>query len=268
MTLLSRVGLSIILGVWLFLSDAIALPPMNLPYGATPISHRIYDLHMLTFYLCVGIGVIVFGALMYSLIKFRKSRGVIAENTHEHLGIEIVWTVIPFLILVIMAIPATRLLMDIHDTSRPALDIKITGYQWKWKYEYLDQGISYFSNLSTPSDEIYRHAAKNPWYLLEVDHPLVVPIHQKVRILVTSNDVIHSWWVPDLGVKQDAVPGYINDNWFTITKPGIYRGQCAELCGVNHSFMPIVVKAVSPIEFAQWVKQQTAHSTLKEHRHD
>ncbi len=228
----------------------------NLPYGVTPISHEVYNLHMTIFYICVGIGVVVFGVLLYSLLKYRKSKGAVAAHFHEHTGIEILWTVIPFVILVVMAVPATKVLMDIHDTGRPDLDIKVTGYQWKWKYDYLDQGISFFSSLSTPADQIYGNSAKDPWFLLEVDHPLVVPVHEKIRILVTSNDVIHSWWVPDLGMKQDAIPGYINANWFSIDKPGTYRGQCAELCGVNHGFMPIVVKAVSKEEFSQWVKHE------------
>lgn len=257
MSLLSRI-ISFILALVLIIlyTPAYAIPPMNLPYGVTPISHRIYDLHMITFYICVGIGVIVFGALIYSLIKFRKSKGAVSKDIHEHLGIEILWTVIPFVILVIMAVPATKLLIAIHNTDKPALDIKITGYQWKWKYDYLDQGITFYSNLSTSSDAIAGNAKRDKWFLLEVDHPVVVPIHKKVRILVTSNDVIHSWWVPDLGVKQDAVPGYINENWFTVDTPGIYRGQCAELCGVNHGFMPIVVKAVSQKAFAKWVNNQ------------
>ncbi len=230
---------------------------MNLPVGVTPVSREIYDLHMLAFYICCAIGFVVFGALIYLLIKFRRSKGSQPDTTiHEHLGIEILWTVIPFLILVGLAIPATKVLMRIHDTHQPDLDIKITGYQWRWKYEYLNQGISFFSNLSTPQDQIDGQAPKTSEFLLEVDHPVVVPIHKKIRFLVTANDVIHSWWVPDLGVKQDAVPGYINENWAIIEKPGVYRGQCAELCGAYHGFMPIVVKAVSQQAFDQWVKSQ------------
>lgn len=264
MSLLSRL-FCIITIIFLFLSPALGftIPAMNMPYGVTPISHEVYRLHMITFYICAGIGVAVFGVLFYSLFKYRRSKGAVAAKFHEHAGIEILWTIIPFVILVGMAIPATKALMDIHNTAKPNLDIKVIGYQWKWKYEYLDQGISFFSNLSTPSNQIYGNAKKNPWFLLEVDHPLVVPINEKIRILVTSNDVIHSWWVPDLGIKQDAIPGYINENWFTIEKPGVYRGQCAELCGAFHGFMPIVVKAVTQQQFAAWVKQQQtsgAHS--------
>lgn len=257
MLLLSRFSsLVVALMLLTFSASVFAIPPMNLPYGVTPISHQIYDLHMIAFYICIGIGVIVFGALIYSLLKFRKSKGAVAKDIHEHLGLEILWTIIPFVILIIMAIPATKLLIEIHNTDKPALDIKVTGYQWKWKYDYLDEGISFYSNMSTPRDEIYGQTKKNKWFLLEVDHPVVVPIHKKVRLLVTSNDVIHSWWVPALGLKQDAVPGYINENWFTVDTPGTYRGQCAELCGVNHGFMPIVVKAVSEKEFAKWVSDQ------------
>ncbi|MDX1901019.1 MAG: cytochrome c oxidase subunit II [Gammaproteobacteria bacterium] len=225
----------------------------NMPYGVSTLSHEIYDLHMAGFYVCCGIGVLVFGVLIYSLIKFRKSKGAQAVHFHEHLGIEILWTTIPFLILVALAIPATIVLLHIHNTDKSELTIKITGYQWKWKYEYLDQGIGFFSNLATPLDQINNQAPKDAWFLLEVDHPLVVPVHTKIKLLVTADDVIHSWWVPALGVKQDAIPGYINENWTYIDTPGIYRGQCGELCGVNHAFMPIVVQAVSKEDFAQWV---------------
>lgn len=232
---------------------AFASPGLNMPYGVTPVSHEIYKLHMTAFWICCGIGVVVFSVLFYSLIKFRKSKGAKAENFHEHLGIEILWTAIPFLILVALAIPATIVLSNIHNTDESALTVKITGYQWKWKYEYLDQGISFFSNLSTPIDQINNKAPKDKWFLLEVDQPLVLPINTKVKLLVTADDVIHAWWVPELGLKQDGIPGYINENWVYITKPGIYRGQCGELCGVNHGFMPIVVEAMSQKDFNQWV---------------
>lgn len=226
---------------------------LNLPYGVSPISNRIYDLHMVAFYVCCGIGVVVFGVLIYSLIKFRKSKGAKAAHFHEHLGIEILWTTIPFVILVFLAIPATQILADIHNTDKSELTLKITGYQWKWKYEYLDQGISFFSNMSTTYDQINGTAPKSPWFLLEVDNPVVVPINTKVKLLVTADDVIHAWWVPELGVKQDAIPGFINENWIYVTKPGTYRGQCGELCGVNHGFMPIVVEAVTQEDFNKWV---------------
>lgn len=229
----------------------------NLPYGVTPISHDIYRMHMIMIYICCATGVIVFGALIYCLIKFRHSKGVIADQTFtQHVGIEIAWTVIPFLILVAMAVPATEVLSSMHNDTKPMVNIKVTGYQWKWRYEYLDQGIQFFSNLSTPQDQIDGTAPKDPHYLLEVDHPLVLPTNEKIRFLITSNDVIHSWWVPDLGVKQDAIPGYVNETWAIIEKPGTYRGQCGELCGAFHGFMPIVIKAVPPAEFQQWVAKQ------------
>ncbi len=241
----------------LLMTDANAASPylnnLNMPYGVSPLSHQIYWLHMAGFYVCCVIGVLVFGVLIYSLIKFRKSKGAQAVHFHEHLGIEIIWTVIPFLILVALAVPATIVLAHIHNTDNSGLTVKITGYQWKWKYEYLDQGVSFFSNLSTPQDQISGDAPKDANFLLEVDHPMVVPVDTKVRLLVTADDVIHAWWVPELGVKQDAIPGYINENWIYVTKPGTYRGQCGELCGVNHAFMPIVVKAVSKADFAKWV---------------
>ncbi len=226
----------------------------NMPYGVTPVSHEIWRLHMAGFYVCCAIGALVFSVLIYSLIKFRKSKGAKAVHFHEHLGVEILWTVIPFLILVALAVPATIVLAHIHNTEESGLTVRITGYQWKWKYEYLDQGIRFFSNLSTTPEQINNpHAKRDPWFLLEVDHPMVVPVNTKVKLLITADDVIHAWWVPELGVKQDAIPGYINENWIYVTKPGTYRGQCGELCGVNHGFMPIVVQAVSKEEFAQWV---------------
>jgi cytochrome c oxidase subunit 2 len=243
-----------------------ATPGINMPYGVTPTSREIYNLHMAAFYVCCGIGAIVFSVLIYSLINHRKSKGAKAVHFHEHLGLEIFWTAIPFLILIALAIPATIVLKHIHNTDESALTVKITGYQWKWKYEYLDQGISYFSNLSTTQDQIYNRAPKSEWFLLEVDNPLVVPVNTKVKILVTADDVVHAWWVPELGVKQDAIPGFINENWFYITKPGTYRGQCGELCGVNHGFMPVVVKAVSQADFDAWVKLQQPASVSKSKR--
>lgn len=232
---------------------------LNLTPGVTPISHDIYALHMTVFWICVGIGVVVFGTMIYILIHHRKSLGVKPAHFHEHLGLEIVWTIIPFFILVSLAIPGTWVLMDLRDTSKPDLTIKVTGYQWKWQYEYIDNGVKFFSNISTPLDERMGKKPKGAEYLREVDHPLYVPIHRKIRFLMTANDVIHSWWVPDLGVKQDAVPGYINENWTRINKPGIYRGQCAELCGMDHAFMPIVVVAVSEKEFDDWLVKQGGH---------
>jgi len=235
----------------------------NLTPGVTPISRDIYDLHMTIFWICVVIGAIVFSVLIYALIKHRKSAGHKADDFHSNTKLEILWSVIPFIILVVMAIPATIVMMRMHDGSKADINIKVVGYQWKWKYEYLDQGISYFSVLSTPKAQIQGKAPKGKWYLLEVDRPLVVPIHKKIRFLVTSNDVIHSWWVPALGVKRDAIPGFIHEAWARIDKPGTYRGQCAELCGIDHAFMPIVVVAKTQEDFDKWVAKETKTEAKK-----
>lgn len=231
---------------------------INMPRGVTPVSHDIFDLHMLIFWVCVGIGIIVFSVMIYSIIMHRKAKGHKAADFHENMRLEIAWAIIPFIILVAMAIPATRVLMSMDDSSDADVTIKVIGQQWKWKYEYLDQGISYYSNLATSYDQLQNKVKKDKHYLLEVDRPLVLPINKKIRFLVTSNDVIHSWWVPDLGIKRDAIPGFIHEAWARIEKPGIYRGQCAELCGVHHGFMPIVIKAVTDEEFKQWVTEQTS----------
>ena len=229
---------------------------LNMYKGVTPISHDMYDLHMIAMAICAIIGVIVFGVMIYSLIHHRKSKGHQAADFHDNKKLEIVWAVIPFLILIGLAIPATKILIRMENNEDSDVTIKVVGHQWKWQYQYLDQGINFFSNLSTPFAQIENKQKKNEWYLLEVDKPLVIPIHRKVRFLVTSNDVIHSWWVPELGVKRDAIPGFMHEAWARVEKPGIYRGQCAELCGVNHGFMPIVVKAVSDEEFDKWVAAQ------------
>lgn len=238
-------------------SNAYADYQFNMPRGVTPLSYRIYDLHMAAFWVCVAIGIVVFGAMIYSLIMHRKSRGYVAAKFHEHPGLEITWAIIPLLILIGLAVPATLTLMRTEDTSDAELNIKITGYQWKWKYEYLDQGISFFSNLSTPMKERQNLAAKNTHYLLEVDNPLVIPVDKKVRFLITANDVIHSWWVPALGIKQDAFPGFIHETWTLALTPGEYRGQCAELCGAGHGFMPIVVVVKTQEDFNNWLNLKT-----------
>lgn len=229
---------------------------MNMHQGVTPLSHDMYDLHMVAMAICAVIGIVVFGIMFYSIIHHRKSKGYTPATFHVNTRLEIVWTIIPFLILIGLAIPATKVLIHLEDTSESDVTIKVVGYQWKWQYQYLDQGISYFSNLATPYSQIQNKEPKGQWYLLEVDKPLVVPIHRKIRFLVTSNDVIHSWWVPALGVKRDAIPGYMHEAWARIEKPGVYRGQCAELCGINHGFMPIVVQAVSDEAFDAWVNAQ------------
>lgn len=229
---------------------------LNMPLGVSPLSENIYWLHMTGFLVCCVIAVIVFSLIIFCVMKYRKSKGAVSQDFHENALLEATWTAIPFLILIGLAIPATIILGRIHDTSESAITIKATGYQWKWKYEYLGTDISFFSFLSTPLEQIQNKAPKGEWYLLEVDNEIVVPINTKVKLLVTSDDVVHSWWVPELGVKQDAVPGFINENWFLIKKPGVYRGQCAEMCGVNHAFMPIVVRAVPQDEYVKWILQK------------
>ena len=230
---------------------------LNMYKGVTPLSHDMYNLHMIAMLICAIIGVGVFGVMIYSLIYHRKSKGFKAEHFEGNTRLELVWTAIPFFILVGLAIPATKVLMRMENNANSDVTIKVVGSQWKWQYQYLDQGITYFSNLATPYSQIANQEKKGEWYLVEVDKPLVVPINKKIRFLVTSNDVIHSWWVPELGVKRDAIPGFMHEAWARIEQPGTYRGQCAELCGINHGFMPIVVQAVSQNEFEQWVSQQT-----------
>lgn len=229
---------------------------LNMPTGVTPVSRQVYDLHMLIFWICVVIGIVVFGVMFYSMYYHRKSRGAVPAKFHESTRVEVAWTLVPFLILVGMAIPATKTLIYMEDTTETEMTVKITGYQWRWHYEYLDQDIGFFSALSTPREQIYNLADKGENYLLEVDNPLVLPVDTRVRLLTTAADVIHSWWVPDLGWKRDAIPGFINDNWTLIEETGTYRGVCAELCGRDHGFMPIVLEVVSKEEFAEWVQEQ------------
>ena len=237
---------------------------LNMTPGVTDISHKVYDLHMLIFKICVVICVGVFAVLIYSIIKHRKSKGAKPASFHESTTVEIIWTTIPFLILVGMAVPATKTLLALEDTRDADMSIKVTGYQWKWKYDYLDEDISFFSTLTTPRDEIENKAAKGENYLMEVDNPIVVPINKKIRFLITSNDVIHSWWVPVLGWKQDAVPGFINDAWAEVKEPGTYRGRCAELCGKDHGFMPIVLVAKTEEDYKAWVAEQKAGAAAAE----
>lgn len=235
---------------------AVADWQLNMHKGVTPLSNIMYDLHMVALWVCVAIGVVVFGIMIYSMIYHRKSRGYQAATFHENTTIEIIWAIIPFFILIALAFPATRTLMAMEDTSEADITIKVVGYQWKWEYQYLDKGISFFSNLATPFDQISGKEKKDKWYLLEVDNELVLPVNKKIRFLVTSNDVLHSWWVPELGVKRDAFPGFVHESWARISHPGVYRGQCTELCGVYHGFMPVVVRAVPEQEFEQWVKEK------------
>ena len=234
---------------------------VNMSPGVTTIGAEIYDLHMLIMIICVVIGIGVFGVMFYSIIYHRKSRGVVPSQFHESTKVEVAWTVVPFLILIGMAVPATSTLLEVYDNDDAELDILITGHQWKWKYEYLDESgenVSFFSNLATPQEAIYNTDQKGEHYLLEVDEPLVLPVDTKVRFLITANDVIHSWWVPEIAVKRDAIPGFINETWTKITEEGIYRGQCTELCGAYHGFMPVVVHAVSREEFDAWMGAKRA----------
>lgn len=234
---------------------------LNLTEGVTELSRDIHDLHMLIFWICVVIGVLVYGLLIYSLVNHRKSKGVVPAQFHENTKLEILWTVIPFLILLGMAIPATKVMIKAYDASGADMTIKVTGYQWKWRYEYLDEGVNFFSTLDPKSNQARQlNSGINPAsvdnYLLEVDHPLVIPVGKKIRFLFTGADVIHSWWVPDLGWKKDTIPGFITDAWAKVEKPGIYRGQCTELCGRDHGFMPIVVIAKPESEYKEWLAGQ------------
>lgn len=236
-----------------------AVNQLNLHTGVTPIAREIYSLHWMIMIICVVIFVGVFGVMLYSIIMHRKSRGFVASKFDEHLGLELTWTVIPFLIIIGMAIPATRTVVAMKDTSSADLTVKVTGYQWRWGYEYVDgpaSGVHFISTLATPAEQIHGQAPRTDTYLMEVDKPLVVPVDKKVRIVLTAADVIHSWMVPDFGVKQDAVPGFLRDTWFRANKIGTYRGQCAELCGKDHAFMPIVVQVVSDADYAKWSDEQ------------
>lgn len=229
---------------------------VNMSPGATEVSRSVFDLHMTIFWICVVIGVVVFGIMFWSMLIHRRASGQQPAHFHESTTVEILWTIVPLVILVVMAIPATKTLIDIYDTSESELDIQITGYQWKWHYKYLGQDVEFFSNLATPSAQINNQMAKDEHYLLEVDQPLVIPVGTKVRFLVTAADVIHSWWVPALAVKKDAIPGFVNESWTRIDTPGIYRGQCTELCGKDHGFMPVVVEVKSKEDFTKWLAER------------
>ena len=246
------------LAALLIASSAQAEYGLNMTRGVTPISQEIYGLHMIVFWICVIIGIGVFGVMAISIVKHRKSKGAQAANFHESTTVEIVWTVVPLLVLVGIAIPATATLLKLENTDNADLEIQVTGIQWKWKYTYLDEGITFVSSLAQESRDVISDPTGHENYLLDVDNPIVLPINKKIRFLFNSDDVIHAWWVPELAVKQDALPGFINDSWATIEEPGIYRGQCAELCGKDHGFMPIVVHAVTENEYAQWIAEQKA----------
>jgi len=243
---------------------------LNMTEGVTILSKKIYALHQLILWICVGIAVVVFGAMIYSLVKFRKSQGAEADKTLVHsTKVEIIWTVIPIAILVFMAVPIAKTLIEIEDMGKVDVNIKVTGYQWKWEYEYLGQNVSFFSTLKRDSDAarqlgsgIDPHTVPN--YLLDVDNVLVIPAGQKIRFLLTAQDVIHAWWVPAFGMKKDAIPGYVNEIWVQVDadKTGVYRGQCAELCGRDHGFMPIVVEVKSPADFDAWLRAKQTEQKL------
>ncbi len=252
-TLLVRVAAGLTLAL---ISPLVLANGWNMPIGVTALSREIYSLHMIIFWICVAIGVVVFGVMFYSLFRYRRSKGAKAANFHEHTGVEVLWTAVPLLILVAMAVPATATLNNMYDVSDAEIDVMVTGQQWRWRYEYLGEDIAFTSNMSTPREQISGESEKTESYLLEVDEPLVLPVDTKVRLLLTSDDVIHSWWVPELAVKQDAIPGFVNENWVRIEEPGIYRGQCTELCGMDHAFMPVVVEALEKDEYETWLAER------------
>ncbi|BBL72405.1 cytochrome c oxidase subunit II [Methylogaea oryzae] len=239
---------------------------LNLVQGVTESSHAVYGLHQYMLWVCVVIGVLVFGVMFYSILHHRKSKGAVAAHFHENTTVEIIWTVIPFLILISIAIPATNVMLDMADTTDSDMTIKVTGYQWKWRYEYLDDKIDFFSSLDAKSNAARQKdstvdPASVAHYLLNVDNPVVIPAGKKVRFLFTAADVIHSWWVPDFGWKKDAIPGFITDGWVKVDKPGVYRGQCTELCGRDHGFMPIVVEVKEEADYRKWVNERKQQSS-------
>lgn len=252
--------LAVVIGV-AGINPAAAQLKYNMPRGVTAVSENVFQLHMLMFTICCVLAVIVFGVMVYSIVRFRHSRGAVPATFHESTVVEIAWTVIPFVILISIAIPAAGTLIRMEDTSNPDMTVKVTGYQWQWHYDYLDEDVGFFSRLDTQS---YLARQRDPdispqeveHYLLNVDNPLVLPVGKKVRLLMTSNDVIHSWWVPDLAVKKDAIPGFINEAWTQIEEPGVYRGQCAELCGRDHAYMPVVVVAMNEADYENWLNEQ------------
>ena len=226
---------------------------LNMREGVTQVSRDVFELHMLIFYICVAIGAVVFSVMFYSLFRYTKKRNPNPSTFHESTKLEVAWTIVPFLVLIAMAVPASKTLTEIYDDEEGEINIQVVGYQWKWEYKYLEDDINFFSNLSTDQDEIYNLVPKGENYLLEVDEPLIIPVDTRVRFLITANDVIHSWWVPDFAIKQDAIPGFINTAWTRAEETGIYRGNCTELCGKNHGFMPVVVKVVEKDEYNDWV---------------
>ena len=255
-------GLSAVMGAAITGSVWAGYGELNMPVGVTPLSKSAYDIHMLMLYICIIIGILVFGAMAWSIFHHRKSRGYQAAQFHHSTFAEIVWTIIPFVILVAFAVPATKGLILMEDTSDAEITIKVTGYQWKWKYEYLEDDVTVYSNLAASSRAaIFSNPEDVPNYLLEVDNEIVLPTDKKVRFVLTSGDVIHAWWVPAFGMKKDAVPGFVNELWVNIEKPGTYRGQCAELCGQDHGFMPIVVIAKDDAGYNSWLAERQADAS-------
>lgn len=243
-----------VIGALLVSGTAAADWELNMREGVTAISREIHDLHMLIFYVCCAIAVFVFGWMIIALVLHRKSRGVEAAQFSHSTQAEIIWTLIPVVILVAMAVPAAKTMIKVEDDRNPDMTIKATAYQWKWQYEYIDEGVTFYSSLARTSNDARRldsgiDPESVPNYLLEVDNHVIVPVNKKVRVLITSNDVLHAWWMPDFAIKKDAIPGYINQVWFTAEEAGIYRGQCAELCGQDHGFMPIVVEVLEQEDY-------------------
>ena len=257
---MKRRNLGLLLLGGLLSSSAWADMSLNLTKGVTEVSRDVYDLHMLVLYICTAIGVVVFGAMFWSMVFHRKSKGFKPATFHESTKVEILWTAIPVVILIAMAVPATYTLIDMENNDDADITIQVTGSQWKWHYKYFDQDLEFYSVLSTPREQYENQdgtsAEKGEHYLLEVDRPLVIPTNKKVRFVITSDDVIHAWWVPAFAVKQDANPGFINEAWTKVDKPGVYRGQCAELCGKDHGFMPIVVEVKTEENYAIWLDEQ------------
>jgi len=251
-------GLSLMAVLAVSIRTAAAEWALNLPDPVSPVGSQILNLHNLILIICVVIFIGVFGVMFYSIFAHRKSKGVQPAKFSHSTTLEFIWSAIPAVILIGMAIPSTATLIEMEDTEQADMTVKITGYQWLWGYDYMDHDVSFYSRLSTPSAQIQNLEGKNPHYLLEVDQPLVLPVDTKVRFLMTAEDVIHSWWVPRIGVKKDAIPGYVNETWALIEEEGTYRGQCAELCGKDHGFMPIVVKAVSQEDFDAWIESRQA----------
>jgi len=251
---LSKSAFTALLMLWLYPSKVLSdWDALNMREGVTQVSRDVFELHMLIFYICVAIGAVVFSVMFYSLFRYTKKRNPNPATFHESTKLEVAWTVVPFLILIAMAVPASKTLTEIYNDEEGEINIQVVGYQWKWEYKYLEDDINFFSNLSTDQDEIYNLVPKGENYLLEVDEPLIIPVDTRVRFLITANDVIHSWWVPDFAIKQDAIPGFINTAWTRAEETGIYRGNCTELCGKNHGFMPVVVKVVEKDEYNDWV---------------